>query len=122
MKERKAFNELLLQEKRNFDEENFDEAIAASFRACRRTEIPMDIQPILRDPKAQKLTKEVYHFVWKLIQSSHFWILTRCVADFVADPDGGNGMLPLMGGVPDMKADSSRYVLLQNWLALSGLH
>lgn len=60
MKDRKALNEMLLSEKRNFDEENFDEAIAASFRACRKTEIPSDIQRILRDPKAQNLTNQVY--------------------------------------------------------------
>ena len=27
-------------------------------------------------------------------------------------------MLPLMGVVPDMKADSNRYILIQNWLYL----
>jgi len=59
MKDRKALNELLLKERRNHDEENFDEALAASFRACRKTEIPSDIQAILKDPKAQILTKEV---------------------------------------------------------------
>jgi hypothetical protein len=41
--------------------------------------------------------------------------MARCVADFVDDPEGGNGMLPLMGVVPDMKADSNRYILIQNW-------
>jgi hypothetical protein len=41
--------------------------------------------------------------------------LARSVADFVADVNGGNGMLPLMGVVPDMKADSNRYILIQNW-------
>ena len=56
MKDRKALNEMILKEKRNIDEENFDEAIAASFRACRKTEIPGDIQRILQDPKAQNLT------------------------------------------------------------------
>ena len=59
MKDRKLLNEMLLKEKRHFDEENFDEAIAASFRACRKTEIPNDIQRILQDPKAKNLTKEV---------------------------------------------------------------
>ena len=43
--------------------------------------------------------------------------MARCVADFVADGEGGNGMLPLMGVVPDMKADSNRYILIQNWWA-----
>ena len=59
MKDRKALNEMILKEKRNIDEENFDEAIAASFRACRKTEIPGDIQRILQDPKAQNLTPQV---------------------------------------------------------------
>ena len=59
MKDRKMLNEMLLKEKRNFDEENFDEAIAASFRACRKTEIPGDIQRILQDSKAQNVTSQV---------------------------------------------------------------
>lgn len=35
----------------------------------------------------------------------------------MGDPEGGNGILPLMGVVPDMKADSNRYILIQNWWA-----
>ena len=112
MKDRKLLNEMLLKEKRNIDEENIDEAVAASFRACRKTEIPAPIQQILHDPKAQNLTSE----------SSNFWILAKCVADFVADSEGGNGMLPLMGVVPDMKADSNRYILIQNWLFFPSLN
>jgi NEDD8-activating enzyme E1 regulatory subunit len=59
MKDRKLLNEMLLKEKRNINEENFDEAVAASFRACRKTEIPNDIQQILQDPKTKNLTKDV---------------------------------------------------------------
>jgi hypothetical protein len=59
MKDRKALNELILKEKRNIDEENFDEAIAASYRACRKIGIPGDIQKVLKDEKAQQLTKDV---------------------------------------------------------------
>lgn len=62
MKDRKEFNKLILQEKRDIDEENFDEAIAASFRACKQTEIPSDIKTILSDKKAQHLTPEVCHY------------------------------------------------------------
>jgi hypothetical protein len=61
MKDRKILNEMLLKEKRNINEENFDEAIAASFRACKKTEIPGDIQRILQDSKAQDLTSQVNH-------------------------------------------------------------
>jgi NEDD8-activating enzyme E1 regulatory subunit len=112
MKDRNAFKTLLLKEKRNLDEENFDEAVAASFRACKRTEISPDIQRILQDPKADNLDS----------QSPSFWILVRCVRDFVNDVNGGNGMLPLIGVVPDMKADSNRYILLQNWYILKISH
>jgi len=59
MKNRRAFNELLLSEKRNIDEENIDEAVAASFRACRRTEIPSEILRILQDSNAKNLNHEV---------------------------------------------------------------
>jgi hypothetical protein len=63
MKDRKTLNEMLTAEKRNIDEENFDEAIAASFRACRKTEIPPEIKRILLDPKTQHLTPEVTTFL-----------------------------------------------------------
>lgn len=59
MKDRKALNELIQREKRSYDEENFDEALAASFRACRKTEIASEIQAILQDPKATDLTPQV---------------------------------------------------------------
>lgn len=29
-------------------------------------------------------------------------------------PDQGNGLLPLSGGMPDMKAESHGYIALQN--------
>ena len=67
MSDRKVFNKLLDTEKRNIDEENFDEAVAASFRACRKTEIPNDIQRILKDPKARNLTPHVL----PILQSKH---------------------------------------------------
>jgi hypothetical protein len=59
MKDRKEFNKLILEEKRDVDEENFDEAVATSFRACKKTEIPSDIKRILADNKARNLTPEV---------------------------------------------------------------
>ena len=59
MKDRKEFNKLILAEKRDVDEENFDEALAASFRACKTTEVPSDINQILTDDKARNLTPEV---------------------------------------------------------------
>ena len=46
-------------------------------------------------------------------KSSNFWIIARAVAEFVTNPQQGNGLLPLSGGVPDMKAESKEYVKLQ---------
>jgi hypothetical protein len=59
MKDRKSLNDLIQKEKRTYDEENFDEALAASFRACRKTEIPTEIKAILHDHKATHLTPQV---------------------------------------------------------------
>jgi len=64
-------NEELLKEKRNIDEENFDEAIAASFRACRKTEIPHDIQQILTDPKTELTPQVTIPLLTRLLTSSH---------------------------------------------------
>ena len=38
--------------------------------------------------------------------------MVRAVRDFVANE--GLGLLPLAGSVPDMKADTSNYVTMQN--------
>src|SRR5205085_354081 len=59
MKDRKSLNDLIQKEKRTYDEENFDEALAASFRACRKTDIPSEIKAILHDHKAN-LIPEVF--------------------------------------------------------------
>ena len=68
MKDRRSLNDLIQKEKRSYDEENFDEALAASFRACRKTEIPSEIKAILHDHKATNLTPEVFspfpHSLW----------------------------------------------------------
>ena len=77
MKDRKALNELIQKEKRSYDEENFDEALAASFRACRKTEIPPEIQAILHDSKAINLTPQVLPLFISLFLHPYFPILVR---------------------------------------------
>jgi len=98
--EKQKFKEYINSLKLTPDEENFDEAINQSRKACVKTEIPENVKILLNDPQAQNLTPN----------SSNFWILVRSLADFV----NATGFLPLSGVLPDMKADSSRYVLLQN--------
>lgn len=48
------------------------------------------------------------------IKSTNFWIIAKAVKQFLESPEQGNGLLPLSGGIPDMKAESSDYVALQN--------
>ena len=39
--------------------------------------------------------------------------MARALRDFVADPLQGNGLLPLLGSIPDMESDTDSYVQLQ---------
>lgn len=46
------------------------------------------------------------------MQSNAFWILARALRDFIINE--GNNFLPLPGIIPDMTADTSSYINLQN--------
>ena len=104
MDEKAAFKNELQAAKIYSDEENFDEAVSAAWRLYRKTEISPAVKAVLNDSSSLNLTS----------QSSSFWIMARSLADFVADPRAGNGFLPVSGSLPDMKADSSSYIYLQN--------
>ncbi|KAL4234507.1 NEDD8-activating enzyme E1 regulatory subunit [Mactra antiquata] len=84
------------------DEENFDEAIKAVNTALNPTKISSQIQELFNDDECTNLHSE----------SSNFWILVRALKEFVENE--GNGALPLRGTIPDMTADSERYIQLQN--------
>ena len=47
-------------------------------------------------------------------QADSFWVIAHAVRQFLERDDQGAGFLPLSGGFPDMKAESSTYVKLQN--------
>uniref|UniRef100_A0A8D2P9M7 NEDD8-activating enzyme E1 regulatory subunit n=1 Tax=Zosterops lateralis melanops TaxID=1220523 RepID=A0A8D2P9M7_ZOSLA len=107
-KEKEAFKELIRQgvlKNENGtpeDEENFEEAIKNVNTALNRTEIPRGIEELFNDECCLKLTE----------QSSSFWILVRALKEFVANE--GQGSLPVRGTIPDMMADSSKFIKLQN--------
>ncbi|XP_063266591.1 NEDD8-activating enzyme E1 regulatory subunit isoform X1 [Prinia subflava] len=107
-KEKEAFKELIRQgilKNENGtpeDEENFEEAIKNVNTALNRTEIPRGIEELFNDDCCLKLTE----------QSSSFWILVRALKEFVANE--GQGSLPVRGTIPDMMADSSKFIKLQN--------
>lgn len=55
-----------------------------------------------------------------LFQSKPFWILAKGVRDFVENE--GNGALPVRGSIPDMTAETSSYIALQQmWGSLERL-
>ncbi|KAF4517774.1 hypothetical protein B566_EDAN002979 [Ephemera danica] len=82
------------------EEENFEEAIRAVNAEMQASKIPSHVREILDDPSCTNLTS----------QSKSFWILARALKDFV-DGEGG-GLLPVRGSLPDMTAETSRYVSL----------
>ncbi|CAH1390420.1 unnamed protein product [Nezara viridula] len=82
-------------------EENFEEAIKAVNFAVTPTIVPNDIKKILEDDCCINLTSK----------SKPFWILTKAVRDFVENE--GEGCLPVRGTLPDMTADTNRYIALQ---------
>ncbi|XP_010583546.1 PREDICTED: NEDD8-activating enzyme E1 regulatory subunit [Haliaeetus leucocephalus] len=107
-KEKEAFRQLIRQgilKNENGtpeDEENFEEAIKNVNTALNTTEIPRCIEEIFNDDCCINLTE----------QSPSFWILARAVKEFVANE--GQGSLPVRGTIPDMIADSNKFIKLQN--------
>ncbi|EDL11219.1 amyloid beta precursor protein binding protein 1, partial [Mus musculus] len=84
------------------DEENFEEAIKNVNTALNTTQIPSSIEDIFNDDRCINITK----------QTPTFWILARALKEFVAKE--GQGNLPVRGTIPDMIADSNKYIKLQN--------
>uniref|UniRef100_A0A8D8T1H8 NEDD8-activating enzyme E1 regulatory subunit n=1 Tax=Cacopsylla melanoneura TaxID=428564 RepID=A0A8D8T1H8_9HEMI len=82
-------------------EENFEEAIKAVNFALLPTTVPSSVANILNDNCCVNLTSK----------SEPFWVLAKAVKEFVDNE--GNGNLPLRGSVPDMTADTHRYITLQ---------
>ncbi|XP_071476707.1 NEDD8-activating enzyme E1 regulatory subunit-like [Diadema antillarum] len=107
-REKTAFKELLRDGiRKNEDgipeaEENFDEAIKAVNATLVATRVPSQVRDIFNDSSCSNLNAE----------SSNFWILAQAVKQFVENE--GSGALPLRGSIPDMTADSKRYIQLQN--------
>ncbi|XP_069758127.1 NEDD8-activating enzyme E1 regulatory subunit isoform X1 [Narcine bancroftii] len=107
-KEKEVFRELIRQgllktdDGKPEDEENFDEAIKNVNTALNPTKVPSNVQELFKDQRCTNINT----------QSSLFWILTRAVKQFVEKEGLGN--LPVRGTIPDMIADSTRFIRLQN--------
>ncbi|KAK7077671.1 NEDD8-activating enzyme E1 regulatory subunit [Halocaridina rubra] len=105
-KEKKAFIEMVkkgMRERKNVEpEENFEEAIKAVNTSLVPTSIPSGIQSILN--VAASITPSP--------TTKPFWIMARALHEFVTSE--GRGVLPVRGTIPDMTADSEKYIKIQN--------
>ncbi|XP_021352742.1 NEDD8-activating enzyme E1 regulatory subunit-like isoform X1 [Mizuhopecten yessoensis] len=106
-KEKTQFKELIKQGIRKNEEgvpeveENFDEAVKSVNTSLVATNIPSNVKSLFEDPCCKQLNSD----------SKPFWILVRAIQQFVEGE--GKGALPVRGTIPDMTADSERYIQLQ---------
>ncbi|XP_071547570.1 NEDD8-activating enzyme E1 regulatory subunit [Panulirus ornatus] len=105
-KERKEFIELVragMRVKNNGEaEENYEEAVKAVNTCLLPTTIPSLVQSILN--QAASITPSP--------TTKPFWIMARALHEFVTSE--GRGVLPVRGTIPDMTADSEKYIKIQN--------
>ncbi|XP_030620727.1 NEDD8-activating enzyme E1 regulatory subunit isoform X1 [Chanos chanos] len=107
-KEKEAFRELIRQGiLRNEngaleDEENFDEAIKNVNTALNPTKISSTVEDVFNGEQCENITS----------QTPAFWVMARAVREFVRNE--GRGNLPVRGTIPDMIADSEKFIKLQN--------
>ncbi|XP_029636762.1 NEDD8-activating enzyme E1 regulatory subunit [Octopus sinensis] len=96
-------NGVLINENGNPEEEqNFDEAVENLNTSLVRTHIPETVQKIFNDPSCTQMHAD----------SKNFWIMLHAMKEFTENE--GKSALPLRGTIPDMTADSNRYIQLQN--------
>ncbi|KAI9599928.1 hypothetical protein KEM48_000036 [Puccinia striiformis f. sp. tritici PST-130] len=100
--QRDELKEMILAEKRNSDEENFDEAVGMIWKACQPTKVPEHIEELFKDPHCDKMP-------W---HDRGFWLLVSSLREFVNE--NPNHQLPLSGSLPDMKSDTKNYTKLQS--------
>ncbi|KAL4279358.1 hypothetical protein GQ457_03G011260 [Hibiscus cannabinus] len=98
--EKREFKELLKSRMAAMDEENYKEAIDASFKVFAPQGISSDLQQILNDSCADIGTG-----------SSDFWVMVAALKEFIANEGGGE--VPLEGSIPDMTSSTEHYVNLQ---------
>ncbi|KAL2930463.1 NEDD8-activating enzyme E1 regulatory subunit AXR1 [Bienertia sinuspersici] len=99
--EKKAFKDLLRSRMSGFDEDNYKEAVDASFKLFAPRGISLNLMRILNDTCAEIDSN-----------STDFWVMVAaCCNEFVAQE--GAGEVPLEGSIPDMTSSTEHYVNLQ---------
>lgn len=82
-------------------EENYDEAAAAVLKSLNPPSISSGLREVFNSPFCKDLKPE----------STNFWTIANAISQF---SQRHKGLLPLPGALPDMKAQSSDYIQLQN--------
>jgi NEDD8-activating enzyme E1 regulatory subunit len=103
-KEKNEFKKLLQDEMRldnpTAGEENYEQAIAAVIKNLNEPLPSSAVKEVFNAEECQNLST----------MSANFWIIAHAISQFYKR----YGVLPLPGSVPDMKAQSSDYIELQN--------
>ncbi|KAL1325012.1 NEDD8-activating enzyme E1 regulatory subunit AXR1 isoform X2 [Arachis ipaensis] len=99
--QKKEFKDLLKARMVSQDEDNYKEAIEASFKVFAPRGISLDLQRILNDSSSEVDSN-----------SSYFWVLVAALKEFIANEGGGEA--PLEGSIPDMTSSTEQYINLQN--------
>ncbi|PVU88621.1 hypothetical protein BB561_005762 [Smittium simulii] len=108
--EKKSFKSFLETSTSWSDEENYLEMISNAIRLSSKYSIPSHIQSIFCHSCLSNLPQD---FCDIPVKNLKFWIIVKAIKEFVSSEVYGNGKLPLIGTIPDMKADTKRYIELQ---------
>ncbi|XP_052178212.1 NEDD8-activating enzyme E1 regulatory subunit AXR1-like isoform X2 [Diospyros lotus] len=98
--EKKELKELIRSRMRAMDEDNYKEAIEASFKVFAPQGTSSNLQRIINDSFADVDSN-----------SSDFWVMVAALKEFIANE--GRGEVPLEGSIPDMTSSTELYVNLQ---------
>ncbi|KAK2980698.1 hypothetical protein RJ640_011318 [Escallonia rubra] len=98
--EKKEFKELIKARMTAMDEDNYKEAMDASFKLFAPRGISSNLEQIINDPCAEVDSS-----------SSDFWVMVAALKEFVANEGGGEA--PLEGSIPDMTSSTELYINLQ---------
>ncbi|KDP35362.1 hypothetical protein JCGZ_10346 [Jatropha curcas] len=98
--EKKQFKDLLKAQMIAIDEDNYKEAIEASFKVFAPRGISSDLQQIITDGCTEVDSN-----------SSDFWVMLAALKEFIVNEGGGEA--PLEGSIPDMTSSTELYVNLQ---------
>ncbi|XP_068644346.1 NEDD8-activating enzyme E1 regulatory subunit AXR1-like isoform X1 [Aristolochia californica] len=98
--EKKEFKELVKSQMRTLDEDNYKEAIEASFKVSAPRGISAHLRQIVDDSLVQVDST-----------SSDFWVVVAALKEFIENE--GQGEPPLEGSLPDMTSLTEYYINLQ---------